>query len=349
MTRRHLFPVVALLTASLPAQLVQAATYVIDEALSSMTLSANALSGAVTLLGQDSNPFASPDADDSGSRTSFLEGTIEATASASLITLDTALSVIDVKENANAISFGGFLPAELQGTGTIAAGEDEIFADGTVDVSGNDIGDSDYTAGEDNFGFMAFQFGQTGIAALRNFVFTAEGSGVPGAAAGGAAGIGFTVSDGWTAFEAGLLAAPSEVSSITTGEPAAFNAAGDLTYSLVGSLETITIPIDIEIVDPDGDFNLAITGLIVASRTVGLPGDFDEDTGIDGADFLLWQRGGSPTPLSASDLADWEAGYGVPALSAATAGIGAVPEPSSLVLLGLTLGLLPLRVVRRRF
>jgi len=26
------------------------------------------------------------------------------------------------------------------------------------------------------------------------------------------------------------------------------------------------------------------------------PGDFDEDGDVDGGDFLLWQRGGSPSP-----------------------------------------------------
>ncbi len=37
------------------------------------------------------------------------------------------------------------------------------------------------------------------------------------------------------------------------------------------------------------------------------PAAGDGDT--DGRDFLIWQRGGSPTP-SGSDLADWQANYG---------------------------------------
>ena len=49
-------------------------------------------------------------------------------------------------------------------------------------------------------------------------------------------------------------------------------------------------------------------------------GDFDGD------DFVLWQRGGSPDPLSQADLAIWEANYGATPLSAA---IAAVPEPAS--------------------
>ena len=58
------------------------------------------------------------------------------------------------------------------------------------------------------------------------------------------------------------------------------------------------------------------------------PGDFDLDGDVDGQDFLLWQR--NP---GVGDLADWEANYGAPSLSAAVA--GAVPEPASAVLLGL--------------
>lgn len=56
-------------------------------------------------------------------------------------------------------------------------------------------------------------------------------------------------------------------------------------------------------------------------------GDFDGDGDVDGRDFLVWQRGGSPTPLSAGDLADWQNNYNAP-LSA----ISAVPEPSTILL-----------------
>jgi hypothetical protein len=40
------------------------------------------------------------------------------------------------------------------------------------------------------------------------------------------------------------------------------------------------------------------------------PGDFNGDRTYDGLDFLKWQRGESPNPLSVMDLADWEANYG---------------------------------------
>jgi autotransporter-associated beta strand protein len=66
----------------------------------------------------------------------------------------------------------------------------------------------------------------------------------------------------------------------------------------------------------------------------GLAGDFDSDGDVDGADFLVWQRGGSPTPMSSGDLAVWKSNYG------ATGGIRAVPEPGAgmLAMLGVAAG-----------
>ena len=68
---------------------------------------------------------------------------------------------------------------------------------------------------------------------------------------------------------------------------------------------------------------------VFINTVAGQAGDFDFDGDVDGRDFLVWQRGGSATPLSATDLADWQANYGAGALSANVA----VPEPASAVLL----------------
>jgi hypothetical protein len=62
-----------------------------------------------------------------------------------------------------------------------------------------------------------------------------------------------------------------------------------------------------------------------------LEGDFDNDGDVDGRDFLVWQRGNSPSPLSAGDLADWQNNFGAPGLAA----ISAAPEPTGLVLLSM--------------
>ena len=41
----------------------------------------------------------------------------------------------------------------------------------------------------------------------------------------------------------------------------------------------------------------------------GLAGDFDHDGDVDGRDFLVWQRGGSPSPMSGGDLTIWRQNY----------------------------------------
>ena len=65
------------------------------------------------------------------------------------------------------------------------------------------------------------------------------------------------------------------------------------------------------------------------SLLVGLAGDFDFDGDVDGFDFLAWQRGESPNPLSQSDLNDWETNYGTVAPLVPTS--AAVPEPSTVI------------------
>ena len=70
--------------------------------------------------------------------------------------------------------------------------------------------------------------------------------------------------------------------------------------------------------------------------------DYDHDDDVDGLDFLKWQRGESPDPLSAGDLALWEDQYGSPPPLAAAS---AVPEPTTCTL---TLAALCLAMSRRR-
>jgi hypothetical protein len=69
----------------------------------------------------------------------------------------------------------------------------------------------------------------------------------------------------------------------------------------------------------------------VEFASAGSPGDFDNDGDVDGRDFLTWQRGGSPTPLSASDLAAWQVNYGSGGLTA-NVSAASVPEPSAVLL-----------------
>ena len=61
-------------------------------------------------------------------------------------------------------------------------------------------------------------------------------------------------------------------------------------------------------------------------------GDFDSDGVVDGTDFLKWQRGESPTPMSMADLADWRNNFGVVPIAQTER---SVPEPSTLLLLAI--------------
>jgi len=88
-------------------------------------------------------------------------------------------------------------------------------------------------------------------------------------------------------------------------------------------------------------------GLEVASDDA----DFDMDTDVDGADFLIWQRGfgamgsgtlatgdaNGDTNIDAADLAIWETQYGSGAL---VASITSVPEPSTTLLFCVGLSLI---------
>ncbi|MCH8839870.1 MAG: PEP-CTERM sorting domain-containing protein [Planctomycetes bacterium] len=80
-------------------------------------------------------------------------------------------------------------------------------------------------------------------------------------------------------------------------------------------------------VDTVGD-RVFMVGLDVGN---GLDGDFDNSGAVDGFDFLQWQRGESPNPLSQSDLAAWEANYGAVAPLAAAS--TSVPEPATGIVL----------------
>ncbi|MDZ4659760.1 MAG: hypothetical protein SH868_19475 [Bythopirellula sp.] len=121
----------------------------------------------------------------------------------------------------------------------------------------------------------------------------------------------------------------SAISELVTNPANPFVLAGDATFNL-GNIFNTASPqsgITFEFVRP-GE-NLVRTGLVVFEEATGQDGDFDGDGDVDGRDFLVWQRGGSPTPFSSGDLALWQTNYGVGPL---TASVNSVPEPSSISL-----------------
>jgi hypothetical protein len=88
-------------------------------------------------------------------------------------------------------------------------------------------------------------------------------------------------------------------------------------YKLIGSADTI-----LSYLGPSFPTTSGAEFTILFS--MALPGDFDFDGDVDGRDFLVWQR--NP---SVGDIGDWQANYGVGALTAAST---AVPEPNSISL-----------------
>lgn len=105
-------------------------------------------------------------------------------------------------------------------------------------------------------------------------------------------------------------------------------------------------------IDPDGDGQAPVNRIPDPDDVAGAQflygpppsADFDNDGDVDGQDFLVWQRGNSIPPLSATGLANWQAQYGTGSPDA----IAAVPEPACAVwVIGAVIaGLLPLRGYR---
>jgi autotransporter-associated beta strand protein len=128
---------------------------------------------------------------------------------------------------------------------------------------------------------------------------------------------------------AGTLAAAGSLSvSLTAGAPAPQlgNTFNILDFGAVtGSFSSISLPSLTAGLAWDTSA-LLTTGILSVITGTGTPGDFDNDGDVDGRDFLVWQRGGSPNPLSAGDLATWQANYGAGSLVAAAT---SVPEPAT--------------------
>jgi pimeloyl-ACP methyl ester carboxylesterase len=78
-------------------------------------------------------------------------------------------------------------------------------------------------------------------------------------------------------------------------------------------------------IDDDARLHARIATNILANLNPA-SADFDDDGDVDGRDFLVWQRGGSPDSFSAGDLSLWQSQYGNPALNVDAV---AVPEPGA--------------------
>jgi hypothetical protein len=137
-----------------------------------------------------------------------------------------------------------------------------------------------------------------------------------------------------------------------TAEPGVYGFFAQLTSPSFGPSEPMLL-----------DFNNGLDaatfqqGALRINAAARLPGDYDGDEDVDGADLLVWQRAiGSTTALAAdgslndvvdaADLAVWQANFGrlSPALALSAA---AVPEPGLVAMLSVV-AIAAQRLVRRR-
>jgi hypothetical protein len=152
----------------------------------------------------------------------------------------------------------------------------------------------------------------------------------PAGPAGEEYSINFTGPGSITVDHAGILVAKQDESALFTGTAKTYEqlwADGILQAEGLSGLDGATFADYFTVSGTLGADNYKLTSKL----TNGPAGDYDNDGDVDGNDFLVWQRGGSPSPLSPADLATWKANFGAPATANGSAAVGAVPEPASLL------------------
>ncbi|QDT75206.1 hypothetical protein [Lacipirellula limnantheis] len=197
---------------------------------------------------------------------------------------------------------------------------------GTIDLTGGDSGNIDLLEGAFGAGVepdMLFWYGRDG----------------EGTALGEKHTINFTGSGSITVDHSGIWIGTMEPDFSITAVHASYeelwtrgilqaNGKSGLTGDTFGTYFSVSGVFDADGAGPGtlGGENYKLTSLL----STGTAGDFDNDGDVDGADFLVWQRGGSPSPLSPADLATWKANFGASATVNVGAAVGAVPEPTAL-------------------
>jgi hypothetical protein len=123
----------------------------------------------------------------------------------------------------------------------------------------------------------------------------------------------------------------NSILTLPVGSPTWVEAPGTTAGLNLNAIDHLHLQLDPGGFGASGQYTVRWNELSLITQ-VGLLGDFNDDDRVDGQDFLVWQRGGSPTPLSAGDLTDWRTNFGD---VASAPGVNAVPEPSAFGLLTL--------------
>lgn len=234
--------------------------------------------------------------------------------------------------NVNVVN-GGKLENDGQLWVGSAGGDDDYLVEntitinnGTMDLTGGDSGNIDLLEGALGEGIepdMLFWYGRDG----------------EGTALGEKHVINFTGSGSITVDHSGIWIGTMEADFTISAVHASYeelwtrgilqaNGMSGLTGATFGDFFTTSGVFDADGAGPGtlGGENYKLTSLLGSNQA----GDFDGDGDVDGADFLTWQRGGSPSPLSPGDLATWKANFGAAVTVNAAASVGAVPEPTAL-------------------
>jgi len=100
----------------------------------------------------------------------------------------------------------------------------------------------------------------------------------------------------------------------------------------------------------EGTGGTRINGFELSVAPPGITGDYNNDGFVDAADYVLWRNGGplqnDPSAgVQPSDFDQWRANFGMSGPGSGAGNVGAVPEPSTLIVLatGLVFALFPVR------
>ncbi|TWU30177.1 beta strand repeat-containing protein [Bythopirellula polymerisocia] len=235
------------------------------------------------------------------------------------------------------------------GTLTTGSGTTTLDATGTINLSGGTL--SATTIDHTNGGDFNFTGGTLSVETFQGDLLNQGGMLAPGASAGSTTIVGdYTQQTGATlAIEIGGTAAVTEFDFVSvSGDvlldgllelslidgfvPVAANTFTVLTAgTLTGFFDNATPGARLDTAGGEGSFLVNIDfgadQIVLSNFLSSLTGDFDNDSDVDGRDFLVWQRGGSPNGTSSGDLALWHGQYGSSTLSASAT---AVPEPGTL-------------------
>ncbi|MBL9162049.1 MAG: hypothetical protein JNL18_04820 [Planctomycetaceae bacterium] len=246
-----------------------------------------------------------------------LTTTYSGTITVDVDNLTSPTSITFISATAAAANSGNWLP-DLDGG---SAGDPDIQGDATPGL-----------AAPANYGFF-IDLGGPSVAvlysAVRDVVLSLNSDPIPVSAGQfSGLGVGITVPQGsyYGNLSSGAFGDDASVQDLTD-ETGSNSASATASYSVAGNVATLSLPLQF-ILSEGANPEVEFFGTFVATYSLvqSVAGDFNNDGKVDGADFLVWQRGGSPNPLSPGDLATWQGAYGGPA-------IGAVPEPAAALLM----------------